>query len=244
MAPLGIDFIYLAISRLRPAPALGSSAMKTAPRPSSPVHSGPVAVELSIVMPCLNEAETLPTCIAKAREAIDKGGYSAEIIVADNGSSDGSQLIARELGARVVDVERKGYGSALIGGINAAHGRFIVMGDADASYDFAAIAPLIARLREGDDLVVGNRFLGGIEPGAMPWSHRWLGNPVLTRISRIFFHAPVRDTHCGLRAFTKDAYDRMRLRATGMEFATEMSLKASLQGMRIPNMPSVLHPDG
>ncbi|HEX9560113.1 MAG TPA: glycosyltransferase family 2 protein, partial [Candidatus Dormibacteraeota bacterium] len=187
--------------------------MKVAQRQSSPSHDAPAAVEVSIVMPCLNEVETLATCIAKAREAIDKGGYSAEIIVADNGSSDGSQLLARELGARVVDVQRKGYGSALIGGISAAQGRFVVMGDADASYDFAAIAPLVAKLREGYDLVVGNRFLGGIEPGAMPWSHRWLGNPVLTRISRIFFHTPVGDTHCGLRAFTKDAYERMRLRA-------------------------------
>jgi glycosyltransferase involved in cell wall biosynthesis len=218
--------------------------MKTAPRPSSPVHDAQAAVEVSIVMPCLNEAETLATCIGKAREAIEQGGYSAEIIVADNGSSDGSQLLARELGARVVDVQRKGYGSALIGGINAAQGRFVVMGDADASYDFAAIAPLVAKLREGYDLVVGNRFLGGIEPGAMPWSHRWLGNPVLTRISRIFFHAPVGDTHCGLRAFTKDAYERMRLRATGMEFASEMVIKASLQGMRITEVPVVLHPDG
>src|SRR5258706_12287270 len=166
----------------------------------------PVAVEVSIVMPCLNEVETLADCIGEAREAIAKGGYTAEIIVADNGSSDGSQLVARELGAKVVDVKRKGYGSALIGGIDAAQGRYVVMGDADASYDFAAIGPLIAKLREGYDLVVGNRFLGGIEPGAMPWSHRWFGNPVLTRISRIFFHAPVRDTHRGLRAFTKGAY--------------------------------------
>ncbi|HEX9476020.1 MAG TPA: glycosyltransferase family 2 protein, partial [Candidatus Dormibacteraeota bacterium] len=141
-------------------------------------------------------------------------------------------------------VQRKGYGSALIGGIDAAQGRFVVMGDADASYDFAAIAPLIARLREGYDLVVGNRFLGGIEPGAMPWSHKYVGNPVLTRISRIFFHAPVGDTHCGLRAFTKDAYERMRLRATGMEFASEMVIKASLKGMRITEVPVVLHPDG
>jgi glycosyltransferase involved in cell wall biosynthesis len=202
------------------------------------------AVQVSIVMPCLNEVETLAVCIAKARQAIEKGGYPAEIIVADNGSTDGSQLVARELGARVVDVQRKGYGSALIGGLDAAQGRFIVMGDADASYDFAAIAPLIDKLREGYDLVVGNRFLGGIEHGAMPWSHRYFGNPVLTRISSIFFHAPVGDTHCGLRAFTKDAYERMRLRATGMEFASEMVIKAALKGMRITEVPVVLHPDG
>ncbi len=202
------------------------------------------AVEVSIVMPCLNEVETLGACIAEAREAIAKGGYTAEIIVADNGSADGSQLVARELGAKVVDVQRKGYGSALIGGIDAAQGRFVVMGDADASYDFGAIAPLIAKLRDGYDLVVGNRFLGGIEPGAMPWSHRWLGNPVLSSINKMFFHAPVGDTHCGLRAFTKDAYEKMRLRATGMEFASEMVIKASLKGMRITEVPVVLRPDG
>ena len=218
--------------------------MKVARRPASPVQNAPVAVEVSIVMPCLNEVETLAACIAEAREAISKGGYTAEIIVADNGSTDGSQLVARELGAKVVDVQRKGYGSALIGGIDAAQGRFVVMGDADASYDFAAIAPLIAKLRDGYDLVVGNRFLGGIEPGAMPWSHRWLGNPVLSSINKIFFHAPVGDTHCGLRAFTKGAYDKMRLRATGMEFASEMVIKASLKGMRITEVPVVLRPDG
>ena len=208
------------------------------------VPDAPAAVEISIVMPCLDEVETLATCIAMARLAIEKGGYSAEIIVADNGSSDGSQLVARELGVRVVDAHKKGYGSALIAGIDAAGGRFVVMGDADASYDFSAIAPLIAKLRDGYDLVVGNRFLGGIQPGAMPWSHQWFGNPVLTRISRIFFHAPVGDTHCGLRAFSKDAYERMRLRATGMEFASEMVIKASLRGMRITEVPVVLHPDG
>src|SRR5467141_1410580 len=219
--------------------------MKIAQRATEPTAgTRPVAVEVSFVLPCLNEVETLAACIAKARQANDKGGYSAEIIVADNGSSDGSQLVARELGAKVVDVQRKGYGSALIGGIDAAQGRFVVMGDADASYDFAAIAPLIAKLRDGYDLVVGNRFLGGIEPGAMPWSHRWLGNPVLSSINKIFFHASVGDTHCGLRAFTKDAYERMRLRATGMEFASEMVIKASLQGMRITEVPVVLHPDG
>src|SRR5467141_26235 len=202
------------------------------------------AVEVSIVMPCLNEAETLGACIQKAQSAIEKDGLSAEIIVADNGSTDGSQAIANELGARLIPVERKGYGSALIGGIQAARGEFVIMGDADDSYDFTAIAPLIAALRDGCDLVVGNRFLGGIEPGAMPWSHRWIGNPVLTFISRVFFHAPVGDTHCGLRAFKKDAYEKMRLRATGMEFASEMVIKASLTGMRITEVPVVLRPDG
>jgi glycosyltransferase involved in cell wall biosynthesis len=195
-------------------------------------------------MPCLNEAETLAACIQKAQSAIEKDGLSAEIIVADNGSTDGSQAIAKELGARLVPVERKGYGSALIGGIQAARGEFVIMGDADDSYDFTAIAPLIARLRDGCDLVVGNRFLGGIEPGAMPWSHRWIGNPVLTFISRVFFHTPVGDAHCGLRGFRKDAFERMKLRATGMEFASEMVIKASLKGMKIAEVPVSLRPDG
>jgi glycosyltransferase involved in cell wall biosynthesis len=206
--------------------------------------SAPEAVEISIVMPCLNEAETLATCIQKAQRAIAKDGLAAEIIVADNGSTDGSQVIAKELGARVVPVTRKGYGSALIGGIDAAHGRFVIMGDADDSYDFTAIAPIIEKLREGYDLVMGNRFLGGIEAGAMPWTHRWIGNPVLTLISKVFFHTPVGDAHCGLRGFRKDAYQRMRLRATGMEFASEMVIKASLKKMRIAEVPVTLRPDG
>ena len=202
------------------------------------------AVEVSIVMPCLNEVETLATCIRKARQAIEKDGLSAEIIVADNGSTDGSQTAARDLGVRVVDVARKGYGSALIGGIDAARGRFVIMGDADDSYDFTAIKPLIDRLREGYDLVIGNRFAGGIRPGAMVWSHRWIGNPVLTFISRVFFHTPVGDMHCGLRGFRKDAYEKLRLQATGMEFASEMVIKASLQKMRIAEVPVTLSPDG
>ncbi len=204
----------------------------------------PGAVEVSIVMPCLNEAETLASCIQKAQNAIEKDGLAAEIIVADNGSTDGSQVIAKELSVRVVPIDRKGYGSALIGGINAASGRFVIMGDADDSYDFTAIAPLIDKLHEGYDLVVGNRFRGGIESGAMPWSHRWVGNPVLTFISRVFFHTPVGDMHCGLRGFRKEAYERMRLRATGMEFASEMVIKASLKRMRIAEVPVTLRPDG
>jgi glycosyltransferase involved in cell wall biosynthesis len=212
--------------------------------PKQHESSEPQAIEVSIVMPCLNEAETLATCIQKAQRAIERGGLAAEIIVADNGSTDGSQVIAKELGARVVPVARKGYGSALIGGINAARGRFVIMGDADDSYDFTAIAPLIDKLRDGCDLVIGNRFMGGIEPGAMPWSHRWIGNPVLTFISRVFFHTPVGDAHCGLRGFRKDAYEQMRLRATGMEFASEMVIKASLKRMRIAEVPVTLRPDG
>ena len=195
-------------------------------------------------MPCLDEAETLAACIRKARRAIEEHGLSAEIVIADNGSTDGSQAIARELGARVVDVARKGYGSALIGGIDAARGGIVIMGDADDSYDFAAIEPLVDKLRDGFDLVVGNRFAGGIASGAMPWSHRWVGNPVLTWISHVFFHTPVGDMHCGLRGFRKDAYERMRLRATGMEFASEMVIKASLQRMKIAEVPVTLSPDG
>jgi len=204
----------------------------------------PTAVELSIVMPCLNEVETLATCIQKARLAIDRLGLKAEIVVADNGSTDGSQELARELGARVVDVVRKGYGSALIGGIDATRGELVIMGDADDSYDFSAIGPLVDRLREGHDLVMGNRFAGEIKQGAMVWSHRWVGNPVLTAISRLFFHTPVGDMHCGLRGFRKDAYSKLHLSATGMEFASEMVIKASLQGMKIAEVPVVLSPDG
>ena len=219
--------------------------MKVAPRRAHRQGGGArTSVEVSIVMPCLNEAETLATCIQKAQRAIEHAGLEAEIIVADNGSTDGSVVIARELGARVVEVSRKGYGSALLGGIEAAQGELVVMGDADDSYDFGAIGPFIAELRSGADLVVGNRFSGGIEPGAMPWSHRWLGNPVLTRIGRVFFHTPVGDMHCGLRAFRKEAFERMQLRAAGMEFASEMVIKASLKGMRVTEVPVVLHPDG
>jgi glycosyltransferase involved in cell wall biosynthesis len=202
------------------------------------------AVEVSIVMPCLNEAETLATCIHKAQAAIEGHGLEAEIIVADNGSTDGSQLIAKELGATVVEVARRGYGSALLGGIAAARGELIVMGDADDSYDFTAIAPLIDKLRDGYDLVLGNRFAGGIREGAMTWSHRWVGNPVLTRLSGLFFHTPVGDMHCGLRAFRKDAITSLRMRATGMEFASEMVIKASLRRLRIAEVPVTLRPDG
>src|SRR3989442_12780243 len=219
--------------------------MSVAERPRKHAEREPeTAVELSIVMPCLNEVETLAACIRKAREAIANEGVEAEIIVADNGSTDGSPTIAAELGARVVSVQRRGYGSALIGGIEAARGRFVIMGDADDSYDFTAIGPLIEKLREGYDLVMGNRFAGGIEPGAMVWSHRWVGNPALTSISRLFFHTPVGDMHCGLRGFRKDAYSKLHLSATGMEFASEMVIKASLQGMKIAEVPVVLSPDG
>jgi glycosyltransferase involved in cell wall biosynthesis len=219
--------------------------MSVAQRSRKPAeHKTPAAVEVSIVMPCLDEVETLAACIRKAQEAIEKQHLSAEIIVADNGSTDGSQIAAKELGVRVVEVERRGYGSALIAGIDAARGRFVIMGDADDSYDFRAIGPLVDRLREGYDLVMGNRFAGGIEPGAMVWSHRWVGNPVLTFISGVFFHTPVGDMHCGLRGFRKDSYEKLRLRATGMEFASEMVIKASLRRMKIAEVPVTLSPDG
>jgi glycosyltransferase involved in cell wall biosynthesis len=218
--------------------------MTVAQRAPKRTDTRPTAVEVSIVMPCLNEVETLAACIQKAQQAIEKDQLAAEIVVADNGSTDGSQVVAEQLGVRVVDVTKRGYGNALRGGISASHGRFVIMGDADDSYDFAAIAPLISKLREGYDLVVGNRFSGGIERGAMPWLHRWVGNPVLTWISRIFFKTPVGDMHCGLRGFRKTAYEKMRLRATGMEFASEMVIKASLRRMKIAEVPVTLRPDG
>ena len=202
------------------------------------------AVEISIVMPCLNEAETLGICVAKAREALDRHGLRGEVIVADNGSTDGSQAIAVAGGARVVPVARKGYGCALQGGIAAARGRFVLMGDADDSYDFGHVPRFVDKLREGFDLVMGNRFAGGILPGAMPWKNRYLGNPVLSGAGQLMFRCPSRDFHCGLRAFTKTAYERMQLQTTGMEFASEMVIKATLLGMRIAEVPTTLKKDG
>jgi glycosyltransferase involved in cell wall biosynthesis len=201
-------------------------------------------VEFSIVMPCLNEAETLAVCIQKAQASLDEHEVAGEIIIADNGSSDGSQEIAARLGARVVSVAEKGYGSALMGGIAAARGKFVIMGDADDSYDFAALGPFITKLREGYDLVMGNRFLGGIKPGAMPALHRYLGNPVLTTLGRLFFHSPVGDFHCGLRGFNKSAAAELNLQTTGMEFASEMVVKATLNSMRVAEVPTILSPDG
>ncbi len=201
-------------------------------------------IEVSVVMPCLNESETLECCIRKAFACIDEHELSAEVLVADNGSTDGSQEIARRCGARVVDISDKGYGSALRGGIASALGRFIVMADADDSYDFSDFSGFIDKLRDGADLVMGSRFKGRIMPGAMPWKHRWIGNPVLTGIGRVFFHSNASDFHCGLRAFTKDAFERMELVTTGMEFASEMVIKATLRGMRIEEVPVVLYKDG
>ncbi len=201
-------------------------------------------IELSVVMPCLNEAETLESCIRKAQRALLEASIAGEIIVADNGSSDGSIEIAERLGAQVVRVRDKGYGNALMGGIAAARGEFIVMGDADGSYDFGHIARFVEELRRGSDLVMGNRFRGGIQDGAMPPLHRYLGNPILTSVGRVLFRSSVGDFHCGLRAFRKDAYERMGLRTTGMEFASEMVVKATLLKMRIAEVPTTLSPDG
>src|SRR5579871_1215947 len=207
--------------------------------------SEPKPIELSVVMPCLNEAETLGTCIRKAKQALEANNISGEIIVADNGSSDGSQEIAESLGARVVRVAAKGYGSALMGGIRAAAGRYIVMGDADDSYDFGHIPRFLDQLRSGSDLVMGNRFRGGIQKNAMPALHRYFGNPMLSRLGRLFFrNRSIGDFYCGLRGFRKDAYEKMDLRTTGMEFATEMAVKATVLGMKIAEVPTTLSPDG
>jgi len=201
-------------------------------------------IELSIVMPCLDEAETLATCIEKAQRSLREGGIAGEVVIADNGSTDGSQAIAEGLGARVVPVAIRGYGAALAGGIEAARGRFVIMGDADDSYDFSNLMPFVEKLREGFDLVMGNRFLGGIAPGAMPPLHRYLGNPVLTGIGRLFFGSPSGDFHCGLRGFRKNAIEGLGLQTTGMEFASEMVVKATLMGLRVTEVPTTLSPDG
>jgi glycosyltransferase involved in cell wall biosynthesis len=201
-------------------------------------------LEISVVMPCLNESATVGACVAQALEAMERLGIDGEVIVADNGSTDGSQEIARQAGARVVPVTNKGYGSALRGGIAAARGKFILMGDADQSYDFGHLALFLEKLRQGFDLVMGNRFKGGILPGAMPPLHRYLGNPVLTGIGRLFFKSAVGDFHCGLRAFRKQAIEGLDLHTTGMEFASEMVVKAALSGLRMTEVPTTLAPDG
>jgi glycosyltransferase involved in cell wall biosynthesis len=201
-------------------------------------------LELSIVMPCLNEAETLATCISKARDYLERHKIAGEVLIADNGSSDGSQEIATNSGARVVPIPERGYGSALRGGIAAAKGQYIIMGDADDSYDFTNLSPFLEKLRQGYDLVMGNRFQGGIKPGAMPVLHKYLGNPVLTWLGRLFFGSPCGDFHCGLRGFSKRAIEQLNLRTTGMEFASEMVVKASLYGLKITEVPTTLSPDG
>ena len=206
-----------------------------------PVHENRVAV--SAVIPCLNEEQTLGLCIEKAFRGFAELGVPGEVVVADNGSTDRSVEIARNLGARVIHERRKGYGAALLRGITESYGEVIVMADADDSYDWTAIAPFVRKIREGYDLVMGNRFKGGIRDGAMPNLHRYLGNPVLSLIARIAFRTPIGDFHCGMRAFTRAAFERMQLKTTGMEFATEMVANASHQGLRIAEIPVVLYPD-
>ena len=229
----------LAISSSRPASSeISQKAHTRAEDAISP------EMELSVVMPCLNEAETLATCIDKALNFININGIDGEVVIADNGSTDGSQAIAVKHGARVVNVPAKGYGSALIGGIRAALGQYVIMGDADDSYDFVNLTPFVEQLRAGNDLVMGNRFRGGIKKNAMKALHKYLGNPVLTGIGRILFKSPCGDFHCGLRGFSRSSVLKMDLRTTGMEFASEMVVKATLHGMRIAEVPTVLSPDG
>ena len=201
-------------------------------------------LELTILMPCLNEAETLAACIGKATSFLARAGVAGEVVIADNGSTDGSQAIATAEGARVVEIPEKGYGAALGGGIAAARGRYVVMGDADDSYDFAHLDAFLDKLRQGNQLVMGNRFAGGIAPGAMPWHHRYIGNPVLSFVGRLFFRSRIGDFHCGLRGVDRDAIRALYLRTTGMEFASEMVVKATLGGLRIAEVPTTLSPDG
>ncbi len=240
---------------------LGQESSVAAPPPVGPPRPAPsrrtigdadrgeaaATIELSVVMPCLNEADTLATCIEKAQTAIRQHGIAGEVIVADNGSTDGSPQIAERLGARVVHVTAKGYGAALMGGVAAARGRYVIMGDADDSYDFLEIPRFLEKLREGNELVQGCRLprgQGRVLPGAMPPLHRWLGNPLFSFLVRLMFKAPVSDVYCGLRGFSKQLYDELDLRCTGMEFATEMIIKSSLFGRRIAETPITLHPDG
>jgi hypothetical protein len=217
-------------------------------RGKDPWHPGfmndTLSPEVSILMPCLNEAETLGICIAKAREFLTQNNIAGEILVADNGSTDGSQNIAQQAGARIITVPVRGYGAALKAGIDAARGRYVIMGDSDDSYDFAALMPFVEKLRAGNALVMGNRFKGGIATGAMPFLHRYLGNPVLSFIGRLFFAAPVGDFHCGLRGFDRDAIRALDLKTTGMEFASEMIVKAALRGLSITEVPTTLAKDG
>jgi Glycosyl transferase family 2 len=201
-------------------------------------------VELTVVMPCLNEAETVATCVRKAIRFLASSGISGEVLVADNGSTDGSQRLAADAGARVVPVSDKGYGNALMGGIVAAEGKYIIMGDADDSYDFTNLMPFVEELRKGADMVMGNRFAGGIAPGAMPPLHRYLGNPVLSFVGRLFFGSKIGDFHCGLRGFNRDSLLALNLQATGMEFASEMVVKATLAGQHVTEVPTTLAKDG
>jgi hypothetical protein len=220
--------------------SLGTRTLYAPPLP--PAARG--EIEVTVLMPCLNEAETLERCISKAMRALEDGGFTGEVVIGDNGSTDGSQAIAERLGARVIHAAVKGYGAALQTGISGARGRFVIMADSDDSYDFSQIAPFIQKLRQGYDLVMGNRFQGSIAPGAMPRLHRYLGNPVLTAIGQMLFHSPCGDFHCGLRGFRRDAIVGLNLRTTGMEFASEMVVQATLHQLRIAEVPITLSKDG
>jgi len=218
-----------------PEPALQTDAVRLA---------DPHALELTVLMPCLNEAETVATCVRKARGFLERTGIAGEVLVADNGSSDGSLELAREAGARVVPITRRGYGSALVGGLEASRGRYVIMADADDSYDFSQLDGFMAALRAGNTMVIGHRFKGGIRPGAMPLLHRYLGNPVLSFVGRLFFATKIGDFHCGLRGVERAAALELGLRSPGMEFASEMIVKATLANWRIAEVPTVLSPDG
>lgn len=213
-------------------------------QPASSVFGSDATLELTVLMPCLDEAETLGVCIRKARACIERLGVAGEVLIADNGSTDGSQSIACQEGARLVHVSERGYGAALYEGTRQARGRYIIMADADDSYDFGQLDPFVEKLREGADLVMGNRFAGGIDRGAMPWKNRHIGNPLLSGVGRLFFDSPVGDFHCGMRGFSREAFARMQLQTTGMEFASEMVVKATLLGLRIAEVPTTLSRDG
>jgi glycosyltransferase involved in cell wall biosynthesis len=216
------------------------AAVRSAAPVARPVPSEP---ELSVVMPCLNEARTIGICIRKAQDSFERLGIAGEVVVADNGSTDGSREIAEELGARVVPVAERGYGAALTGGIAAARGRWVIMGDADDSYDFADLERFVEQLRNGYDLVAGNRFKGGIGPGAMPWLHRKLGNPVLSFVGRRLYGTPAGDIYCGLRGFDREKVAGLDIQSQGMEFAIEMIVKATMAGLRVTEVPTTLSPD-
>lgn len=215
-----------------------------APSQQAMMETAPDGLELTILMPCLNEAETLSVCIEKALSFLAKSGIQGEVLIADNGSTDGSQAIAERLGARVVSVPVRGYGAALYHGTFAARGRYVIMGDSDDSYDFSDLSAFVEKLRQGHDLVMGNRFRGGIAPGAMPWKNRYIGNPILSFIGRLFFRSPIGDFHCGLRGYSKAAFAQMDLRTTGMEFASEMVIKSRLFHLKVCEVPTTLRPDG
>jgi glycosyltransferase involved in cell wall biosynthesis len=224
------------MSRERSPPAEKSKRREDTPRMTD--------IELTILMPCLNEAETLAACIADAKGFLERFGVTGEVVVADNGSTDGSQGIAEAAGARLVAVPTRGYGAALQGGIAAARGMFVIMADADGSYDFSGLLPFVERLRAGADVVMGNRFAGGIDAGAMPLLHRYLGNPVLSFLGRLFFRLPIADFHCGIRGFNRTRIQALDLRTTGMEFASEMVVRAGISGYRIDEVPTRLRRDG